>query len=111
VPKRLIEEHKPNRQDIYCNLLERHSQESDNFWNRIIARVETWIHHFETETKWQSMQWKHTLSSSSKNIQVVTVCWKVLVDSVLGFQRPILEYYMKRGTTAVSVNYCDMLRN
>jgi hypothetical protein len=46
-----------------------------------------------------------------QQFQVAAVCWKVLVGSVLGLQRPILEYYMERGTTAISLNYCDMLKN
>jgi hypothetical protein len=42
----------------------RYNREGDNFLNGIITGVETWIHHYETGTKRQSIQWKHMSSSS-----------------------------------------------
>jgi hypothetical protein len=63
VPKHITEEYKGNRQDIYCSLL-RCNREGDNFLNGIITRVETRMHHYETGIKRQSIQWKHTSSSS-----------------------------------------------
>jgi histone-lysine N-methyltransferase SETMAR len=66
VPRHLTEEHKRNRLGICFRLLEPHSREGDDFWNRIITGEETWIHHYEPETKRQSIQWKHTSSPISK---------------------------------------------
>ena len=66
MPKHLTEEHKRNRQHICSNFLQRYNREGDNFLNCIITGDETWVHHYEPETKRQSMQWKHT-SSPSKN--------------------------------------------
>ena len=86
VPRHLTEERKHNRQHICSSLLERYNREGDNFLNRIITGDETWVHHYELETKRQSMQWKHT-SSSSKKIQVSGLCWKTFVDGVLGLTR------------------------
>ena len=63
VPRHLTEEHKRNRQHICSSLLERYNREGDNFLNRIITGDKTWFHHYEPETKRQSMQWKHTSSS------------------------------------------------
>ena len=77
VPRHLTEEHKRNRQHICSSLLERYNREGDNFLKRIITGDETWVHHYEPETKRQSMQWKHTSSPSSKS-------WKTFVDGVLG---------------------------
>ena len=56
VPRHLTEEHKRNRQHICSSLLERYNREGDNFLNRIITGDETWVHHYEPETKRQSMQ-------------------------------------------------------
>jgi len=93
VPKYLTEEYKRSRQDICCSLL-RYNPESDNFLNDIITGVETRIHHYETEAKRKSMQWKHT--SSSKTFKSLPSAGRltVLWDS----QRPILEHYVERGT-------------
>jgi hypothetical protein len=66
VPKHLTEEHKRNRLDICSCLFERHNLEGENFFNRIITGDETSIHHYEPETKRQSIQWKHTSPTSKK---------------------------------------------
>jgi hypothetical protein len=42
--------------DICSHLLEQYNREGHNFLNRIITGDETWIHHYEPETKWQSIQ-------------------------------------------------------
>lgn len=108
VPKHLTEEYKPNRQDICCSLL-RCNREGDNFLNGIITGVEARIHHYETGTKRQNMQWKHTSFSSFKTFKSLPSAGRLTV--FWNSQRPILEYYMERGTIVISVNYCDMLRN
>jgi hypothetical protein len=45
--------------------LDHYGNESDAFF-RIITVDETWIHHYELENKWQSMDWKHPLSLRKK---------------------------------------------
>jgi histone-lysine N-methyltransferase SETMAR len=78
VPRLLTEEHKRNRLDICCRLLERHSREGDNFWNRIITGDETWIHRYGPETKRQS------ISPTSKTCKSQPSADS---DSVLGLPR------------------------
>jgi hypothetical protein len=41
VPKHLTEEHKCNRLEMFCHLLERYNREGDNFLNSIITGDET----------------------------------------------------------------------
>ena len=36
------------------------------FFLRIVTGDESWFHHFEPETKWQSMEWHHLHSPSKK---------------------------------------------
>jgi len=55
MPRHLTEEHKRNRQHICFSLLEWYNREGDNFLNCIITGDETWVHHYEPETKRQSM--------------------------------------------------------
>ena len=54
VPRHLTKEHKCNCQHICSSLLERYNREGDNFLNHIITGDETWVHHYEPETKRQS---------------------------------------------------------
>jgi histone-lysine N-methyltransferase SETMAR len=87
MPKHLTQEHKRNCLDICSCFLERHNREGDNFLNRIIAGDETWIHHYEPETKWQNIQWKHTSSPTSKKLKSQPSARKYMFDSVLGLPR------------------------
>jgi hypothetical protein len=77
--------------------------------NCIITGEETWVHHHESETEWQSMQQKH--KSSSKKSKLHPSARKLLLTVFWYFQSPIIEHYMDRGITVISVNYCDILGN
>ena len=78
VPKQLTEVHKQTRVDICQKHLDRYGNEQDIFLVRIITGDETWVHHYEPESKWQSMEWKHPQSP----------CKKTDAYSVLGLTRP-----------------------
>jgi len=111
VPRHLTEEHKRNRQHICSSLLEQYNREGDSFLNRIITGDETWVHHYEPETKRQSMQWKHTSSPSSKKFKSQPSAGKLLLTVFWDSQGPILEHYMEKRVTVTSVNNSNMLRN
>jgi histone-lysine N-methyltransferase SETMAR len=51
VPRSLTEEHEEQRQIICSELLDRYEAEDDDLLSTIITGDETWIHHFEPETK------------------------------------------------------------
>jgi histone-lysine N-methyltransferase SETMAR len=85
--------------DICFRHLVSYREEGDNFVQRIVTGDETWVHHYQQETKRKSMQWKHPSSPATK---LMAIFW----DS----QGPILETYLERGTTVTSATYCDMLQ-
>ena len=41
------------------------------FIERYVTMDETWVHHYDHETKIQSMQWKHKVSSTRKKFKVL----------------------------------------
>jgi hypothetical protein len=45
--------------------LERHNEQGEEFLDGIVTGGETWISYTTPETKRQSMQWRHTHSSSA----------------------------------------------
>ena len=61
VPKELTEDHNRKRLDVCSRHLARYREEGDNILQQIVTGDETWIHHYEPESKRQSMQWKHHL--------------------------------------------------
>ena len=68
VPRLLTEDQKKSQLDIsmYMYLLSRYEDDPEAFMYRVVIQDETWVHHFDPESKKQSMQWKHPDSPSPK---------------------------------------------
>ena len=51
-------------------------------WNLFVKRIvtgdETWIHHYDPESKQQSMQWKHASSPSPRKFKVQALADKIM---------------------------------
>lgn len=109
VPKQLTQLHKQTRLDICKQHLDRYVNERDNFFDRIITGDETWIHHYEPESKRQSMEWKHPNSPSKKKFKTQPSVGKLMLTVFWDSQGPVLEHYQERGTTINSVRYSEML--
>jgi len=110
VPKELTEERKLRRLDICSRRLARYREEGDNFLQQIVTGDETLIHHYEPESKRQSMQWKHPSSPVAKKFKTQPSTGKLMLTIFWDSQVPILETYQERGTTVTSATYCDMLQ-
>ena len=68
----LTQEHE-HRMQVCRDLLNQYEAEGDNFLDRIIAGDETWCHHYEPESKRQSMEWWYMNSPSKKKFKMPTV--------------------------------------
>ena len=90
VPRQLTEAHKQSRLEACSELLE-YCHSDKTFLQRIVTEDETWVHHFEPESKRASMEWRHPTSPPSKfkskqtaGKVTVTVFWDsvdvILVD-------------------------------
>jgi hypothetical protein len=66
VPTELTDQHKRMRLDIRSCHLVCYCEEGDTFLQWIVTGDETWVHHYQPETKWKDMQWKHLSSSVAK---------------------------------------------
>jgi len=110
VSEELTEFQLEKRLDICKRLLDRYGVEGDHFLERIFTGYETWIHHYETESKHQSMEWKRPYSHPfllphkkkiSKPIRPQESCAYSFWDS----QVLLMEHYQKTGTTVNSAHY------
>ena len=59
--------------------LEMYQEDESNFFKRLITQDETWVHHYDPETKAQSMQWKHLDSPPPKKARVQPSAGKVML--------------------------------
>ena len=71
VPRMLSIDQK--RQRVVCaqELLARIKRNPEKFYKQFATMDETWVHHFDPETKRQSMEWKHHGSPCTRKFRVV----------------------------------------
>jgi hypothetical protein len=62
---------------VCTDLLQRYALEGDAFMNSIVTGDESWAHHYEPETKRQSMQWHHIGSPSPKKFKLAPKKFKL----------------------------------
>ena len=91
--------------------LARFEADPDCFVERFLTQEEGWVHHFEPETKRQSMQWKHS-TSAPKKAKVVSFSGKVMA-SVFWDAKGIvfIDDYLQKGKTINGEYYAKLLRD
>lgn len=109
VPRSLTAEHRMQRTTMSADLLERFDAEGEAFLSRIVTGDETWVHHFEPETKRQSMEWHHPQSPRTKKFKTTPSARKVMVTVFWDSEGVILVDVMPRGTTINSEAYVKTL--
>jgi hypothetical protein len=57
--------------------------------NRIVTGDESWVHHYQPESKYASLQWKHHSSLSTKTFKVTPAAGEVTL-TVFGDSQGVL---------------------
>lgn len=109
VPRSLTVDHKSQRKDIASDLLQRFEADGEAFLSQIVTGDETWVHHFEPETKRQSMEWRHVDSPQKKKFKTVPSAGKVMITVFWDSEGPILIDVMPKGGTINSESYVKTL--
>jgi hypothetical protein len=78
--------------------------------NRIVTGDESWVHHYQPESKRASMQWKHRGSPSSKTFKVTPPAGKVVLTMFWDSHGVLLAHFQKRGENVNSASYCEVLK-
>jgi histone-lysine N-methyltransferase SETMAR len=90
--------------------LAHYCKEGDDFLKWIVTGDETWVHHYQPETKEKRMQWKRALYPVAKKFKTQPSAGKLMLTMFWDSQGPILVTYLECGTTITSATYCDMLK-
>ena len=109
VPKMLNEYQKQQRVEICTKLLKRYEEEGDAFLERIVTGDETWVHHYEPESKQQSKQWRHFDSPPPKKFKTQRSAGKILMTIFWDIQGPLIIHYQENKETVNSQRYSEML--
>jgi len=70
---------------------------------------ESWFHHFEPETKRQSMEWHHLHSPSKKKAKTVPSAAKVMGTVFWDAEGLILAKFLEPGQTITAARYVQTL--
>lgn len=79
VPRFLTNDQKQNRTQLSLALFHRFTADPDDFKFRIVTGDETWVYHYDPETKQQSMQWVSTGSRPPVKAKVIKSAGKVML--------------------------------
>ena len=110
VPRMLTEDQKRSRLDISRYLLSRYEDDPEEFMDRVVTQDGSRDHHFDPESKKQSMQWKHHFSPPPKKFRRVSSAGKVIASTFWDNQGVIMVDYLEEGRTINGAYYAEELR-
>ncbi|KAG8237736.1 hypothetical protein J437_LFUL016675 [Ladona fulva] len=78
---------------------------------KFARRDEMWCHHFVSESKQQSQQWKHLNSPRPKKSKAVHMSsGKVMMTFFFDFRGPLLVEFLEHGATINAKHYAGRLQ-
>ena len=110
VPRLLTPDQKLTRLVMSEANLARFEVDPDRFVERFLTQDELWVHHFEPETKRQTMQWKHSTSHAPKKAKVVSSAGKVMVSVFWDAKGIVFIDYLQKGKTINGEYYANLRR-
>ena len=111
VPRILTEEQRAVRVQICHDMLNRFEAQGETFLDSIVTVDESWMHHFELETKFQSSVWKHTDSPPPKKAIVKNSAGKVMHMVFFDRYGLVYDHAVPRKTTVTSSYYSTVLKS
>ena len=109
VPRQLTEAHKQSHLEA-CSELLKYCHSDKTFLQRIVTGDETWVQHFELESKSASMEWRHPISPRSKKFKSQQSAGKVMVNVFWDSVGVMLVDFMSKGATINSDIYIGALK-
>ena len=101
VPRLLTPDQKLTRLVMSETNLVRFEADPDRFVKRFLTQDECWVHHFDSDTKKQSMQWKYSTSPSPKKAKVVSSAGKVMASIFWNAKGILFIDYLQRGKVSM----------
>lgn len=110
VPRLLTPFQKQERVECSQALLTMCHGNQEDFFNRLITQDESWVHHYDPETKVQSMQWKHLDSPPPKKARAQPSAGKVMLTVFWDQHGVVLMDFLAKGATITGAYYASLLR-
>ncbi len=84
--------------------------DEDNFMSRFVTVDETWVHHFDPESKQQSKEWREKGSAPPLKFRVVPSAGKLMATIFWDADGILLIDYLDRGHTITGVYYAGLIK-
>ncbi len=110
IPRFLTDSQKERRMSCSQALLTFCDNDPDKFFARLVTMDESWIHHYDPESKEESKQWKHTTSPPPKKAKVQASAKKIMLSVFWDERGVLLTDYLRRGTTINAQYYVNLLQ-
>jgi len=106
VTRVLTDVQKADHAETSASLLTLFNENPDNFISRFVTIDESWLHHFDPESKAQRMARKHATSPPARKFRVsASVMATVFWDS----EGIVLIDYMEHGRTITGTYYAELI--
>jgi len=99
IPKCLNVDQKLQRCQSSEQILELFRRDPNDFLSRLVTMDETWLYHYDPETKQQSMEWRHSGSSRPQKFRVPKSAGKILASIFWDQDGFLLIDYLPKGQT------------
>ena len=109
VPCLLNEDHKVQQKAITSEILQRYRDEGDDFLLSIVTGDNRWFHHFDPETKRQSMEWHHLDSPTKKKPKTMPSAKKITGTIFWDAEGCIFIEFLEPGKTIIAARYVQTL--
>jgi len=90
-------------------ILEFFQRDPNDFLLRLVTMDETWLYHYDPETKQQSMEWRHGGSVHPKKFRVQKSAGKLLASNFWDQDCILLIDYLPKGQTINAEYYSSLL--
>lgn len=109
VPRMLTPLQKRERVDCSREFLDRCKEQKEEIMARIVTGDETWVHHYEPESKQESMQWLKKGTTPPKKFKVSQSAGKIMATIFWDSEGILLIDYKERGVSITGEYYASLL--
>ncbi|XP_048483622.1 histone-lysine N-methyltransferase SETMAR-like [Plutella xylostella] len=110
VPRMLTPVQRKQRVDASKHFLELCGEEPAAVLDRIVTGDETWVHHYEPESKQESMQWHKKGTPPPKKFKVSESVGKIMATVFWDTEGILLIDYKEKGVNITGTYYASLLQ-
>lgn len=111
VPRMLTAPQKQVRVECCKEFLELCGENPPSIFDRIVTGDETWVHHYDPESKQESMQWHKKGAEPPKKFKVTPSAGKLMATVFWDSKGILMIEYTEKGHSITAASYANTLRN